>query len=89
MAVSATVQSLGKKGDRYYLRFADGPEYEFRTIGEIAEWAKDLDASTELLHKLILRWFIARGGTAATASKLAGKTATLDLTLLANVVRVS
>jgi hypothetical protein len=88
MAVSVTVQSLGKNGDRYYLTFADGTQYEFATLADVAEWSKDLDADVSLLHKLMLRQFIAKGGTVATTSQLVGKKLTLDLTL-ANILKVT
>jgi hypothetical protein len=89
MASSVTVKSLGKIGKRYFLRFSDGIEYEFSSIQEITDWAKHSDVDRTLLHQIIVRKFIVKGGTLATAQKdLVGKTLTLDLTL-DSILRVS
>lgn len=88
MAVSITCTKTVRQNGRAYIRFNDKSELEFSSIAEAVRYVRSVLDKDVLKAILIAKALEASPDGSALAS-LEGRTCTADLTLAANVVRVT
>lgn len=93
MAVSITCTGTDQSSGRLYVRWNDGTELEFRNVQEARDYVRDAYEDAAAVREMLKRMGIAKMITAvnggAQPSAFAGKSITLDLSLAANIVRVT
>ena len=89
MPVSITCTAARKRGRKLYLRFGDKTELEFESRQQAIEYCQTILDDTkarDFLRACMIAKAVREGAADSVIEQLAGKTATLDLTLV-NVVR--
>lgn len=75
---TAKITSIVYANDRYYVRYADGTEYEFGSVEDMYWYASEVQ-TTDNAQRLLLAWWLARNPTASNTNLVVGKTLTFDL----------
>jgi DNA-binding GntR family transcriptional regulator len=89
MPVSITCIAARKRGSKLYLRYSDKTELEFESRQQAIEYCQTILDDTkarDFLRACMLAKALRQGAAENVVEQLAGKVATLDLTLV-NVVR--
>lgn len=93
MATALTCTSVVRRSGRAYVRWSDKVEQEFDSVAQAKDWLRSVrddggDFKDVLRALLIAKWFEANP-SGDNPALLEGRTITLDLSLAANIVRVT
>lgn len=86
MSVTVTCTGVVKDATtgHYYIRFADGTEYEFGDLEGLQTMGMDME-SVDTAQKLLVRWWLARSRNASNVNLVVGKKLVLDLSAAAPI----
>lgn len=89
MAVSVTCTSVRSVNGRVLVRWSDKTENEFASVAEATRYVRDI-LDKDVLRAIAISKALTNDPTGAgAAAYLTGKTVTVDLTLAANLVRIT
>lgn len=88
MAVAVTCTNVVRRNGITYVRFSDKTELEFQNLEEVREFIRSV-SSKDTLRAILLAKFLEVSPDGSNAAVMVGKTVTLDLSLAANLVRLT
>ena len=88
MAVSITCTRIFQSGDKWYVRWSDKSENEFSSLADVKDFVRDR-LSRDALKAIGLAKWMEVNPTGSNPALLIGKTITADLSLAANLVRIT
>lgn len=91
MAVSVTCLGARRAGGKGYVRFSDGTEMEFDSVADVRREVRQYanGEATEFLKMLMLAKWLDANPNLNNPALIANRTLTIDLSLAANLVRLT